>query len=293
MVNVALTGWSFPFPGGNSTTDLTIQSNGCIYLANLVDSSYDACGSAYGSLAPFRDLPARICPFFADMDPTVGGGIYFEENTSVPGSEWARITWDHVPEWPAVAGFDNTIQVTLHASGLVEIVTGGLTNRSTTYGNNAVVGFSIGNGTRLPTGPINYVNAVATGYPTGDGAIPPILSMDARPVRGTTPNLITSNITPGTNFAFFVATLQGTTPQPLAAFGMPDCFSHVNYLPGSLVGSFLTGINAQNEFSVPFPIPAAAGYQGVQFFFQCAPLTSGLNAAGILTSNGLCVKIGQ
>ncbi|MFO1076095.1 MAG: hypothetical protein U1E73_00050 [Planctomycetota bacterium] len=291
-IHFALTGWTFPFAGGNTTGDVTIQSNGCIYLADVQDSSYDACGSSYGGFGPFRDLPPRICPFFADFDPTVGGGIYFEENTSVPGSEWCRITYDHVPEWPAVAGFDNTIQVTLHASGLVEIFTGNLTNRDLNYGgNNAIIGFSEGNGGRLPS-QINYVQSVQTAYQTGDGAIPPIMTMDARPVLGTSPHVITRNITPGTQFAFYVATLQGSTPQSLTPFGLTGCFAHVNYLPGSLVGTFLTGLNAQNEFSVTLPVPNSPAYQNVQFFFQAAPLTTGLNPAGILTSNGICTKLG-
>ncbi len=268
----------FPYPTG-STSDITISSNGSIYLAAVVDNSYDVCGASYGSIAPFRDGPARIAAYYHDLDPSTSGGLYYEVD---PNNQWVRVTWLNVNEWGVPAAV-NTMQVTLYDNGNIDLYYGSLGNRS--GGNNAIAGFTPGNGASLPAA-MNIVASLP--FQSGDGAIPPVLTMDARPVIGTTPNIVTTNITPGTLFEVFIAGLSGVpSPISLAPFGMPGCFQHI-----SPFSSFLIGLTGQN-FVVPFSIPNSASYQNVQFFFQAAPLTGGLNSAGILTSNGLCAKIGQ
>lgn len=268
----------FPYPTG-STTDVTISSNGSLYLAAVTNNTFDVCGASYGSIAPFRDGPARIAAYYHDLDPTVGGGIYYETD---PNNQWVRVTWLNVQEWGVPAAV-NTMQVTLYDNGNIDLYYGALGNFSS--GNNAIAGFTPGNGARLPAS-MNIVGSLP--FQTGDGAIPPVLTMSARPVIGTSPNIVTTNITPGTLFEVFVAGLSGVpSPINLAPYGMPGCFQHISPFTAFLVG--LTG----QDFVVPFAIPNNASYQNVQFFFQAAPLTTGLNSAGILTSNGLCAKIGQ
>ncbi len=270
--------FTFSYPGG-STNEITISSNGSVYLANVVDSTYAICGASYGSIAPFRDGPARIAAFYHDLDPTVGGGIYYDVD---PNNQWVRITWDSVQEW-GVAAAVNTIQVTLSVGGGVDIYYGSLGNQS--GGNNAIAGFTPGTGSRLA--PAMDLSA-SIPFQSGDGQIPPVLTMDARPVIGTTPNVVTTNITPGTFFQVFVAGFTGVpAPVSLAAFGMPDCFQYINPFT-----AFLSGLNGNGEFSVAFNIPNNPAYQGVTFYFQSAPLTGGLNAAGIITSNGICATLG-
>lgn len=269
--------FTFNFPGG-STTDITISSNGAVLLANVVNNSYDVCGASYGSIAPFRDGPPRIALYHHDLDPSTSGGIWYEVD---PANQFVRVTWDQVQEW-GVAAAVNTMQVTLWASGNVDIYYGVLGNQSS--GNNAIAGFTPGLGSRLA--PAMDLSA-SIPFQSGDGAIPPVLTMDARPVFGTTPNVVTKNVTPGTFFQVFIAGLTGLpTPVPLAPFGMPGCSQHINPFT-----AFLSGIGGNGEFSVPFGIPTDPSFQNVQFFFQSAPLTGGLNAAGILTSNGLCAKL--
>ena len=271
--------FAFPFPGG-STNEVTISSNGAVLLANVVDNSYAVCGASYGSIVPFRDGPPRIAPYHHDLDPTVGGGVFYEVGA---GNQFVRITWENVQEW-GVAAAVNTMQVTLYPNGNADIFLGGLGNQSA--GNNAICGFTPGLGSLLP--PAIDISA-ALPYQGGDGSKPPILTMDVRPVLGASTNVITTNITAGTLFQVFVAGLSGLpTPVSLAPFGMPGCNQYINPFT-----AFLSGIGGNGDFSVPFAIPNNASYQNVQFFFQAAPLTAGLNAAGILTSNGLCVKIGQ
>lgn len=270
--------FTFNYPGG-STNEITLSSNGAVLLANVINSSYDVCGASYGSIAPFRDGPARINPYHHDLDLTVGGGLYYDVD---PTNQFVRVTWQNVQEW-GVAAAVNTMQVTLWAGGNVDVWLGALGNQSA--GNNAIWGFTPGGGSRLPAA-ISIASAMP--YTSGDGRIPPVLTMDGRAVLGTTPNVITTNITPGTVFQVFVAGLTGLpTGINLAPYGMPDCFQYINPFT-----AFLVGAQPSGDFLVPFAVPNDPNYQSVQFFFQAAPLTPGQNAAGIITSNGLCVKIG-
>jgi hypothetical protein len=270
------------YPSG-STNDITISSNGAVLLASVVNNSYDVCGASYGSIIPFRDGPPRIAGYHHDLDPTVGGGIYYEVD---PSNTFVRITWDSVQEW-GVAAAVNTIQMTIHNSGNVDIYYGVLGNRSN--GNNAIAGFTPGLGSRVPAA--QDISATLP-FQSGDGAIPPVLTMSARAVFGTTPNIVTKNITPGTAFQFLITSLGSVPAADLSVYGMPGCNRYVDLFPGVYVSAILTGIGGNGEFAVPFAIPNDPSYQNVQFRFQSAPLTSGLNAANIITSNGLCVKIG-
>lgn len=270
--------FTFQYPGG-STNDITVSSNGAVLLAAVVDSTHAVCGPAYGSTAPFRNGPPRIAAFHHDLDPTVGGGIYVEVG---PSNQFVRITWDSVPEW-GVAAAVNTMQVTLWSSGNVDIVFGPLGNRG--VGNHAIVGFTPGLGARLPAAQDLSATMPFSG---GDGTLPPVLTMSARAVLGTTPDVVTTSITPGTLFNVFVAGFAAIPGgQSLAGLGMAGCSQYVNPFTAFLVG--LTG----DDFVVPFGIPNDPSYQGVQFHLQSAPLTPNLNAADIVTSNGLCVKLGQ
>lgn len=275
--------FTFNYPGGN-TTDITIGSNGYVYLAAVTDNSYAACGGYFGSIVSFRDEAARIVAYAHDLDASVAGaGIFYEVG---PANQFVRITWQNCPEWlPAGGGQNNNIQMTLNANGNVDLVFGSL--RNSFAGNNALLGFTIGSGS--PLGP--QVDFSVLDFQTGDGQTPPILSMSARPVLGTTPDLITDNLSPDTLFQILVTGLAGTpTPLALAPFGMPNCNLHLS-LPG-IVGTLLTGRTA-NYFSVPWTIPNSTAFQDVQFFFQAAPLKAGLNPAGLITSNGVRASLGQ
>ncbi|HEX5052124.1 MAG TPA: hypothetical protein VFZ65_10150, partial [Planctomycetota bacterium] len=275
--------FTFNYPGG-STNMITISSNGSVYLAAVSSSTYQTCGASYGGIVPFRDEPARIAAYYHDLDPSVSGGIYYDVD---PSMSIVRITFDHIQEW-GVAAAVNTMQVTLDASGQVEIAYGGLSNQSA--GNNAIAGFTNGYGARLAA-PVDLsarINA-PMGFTTGDGRFPPVLKMDARPVLGTSPNIVTTNVTPGTLIQALAAgdvALPG--PLDLGFIGMPGCNLHIN-----VQILFTNIINGSGQFVQPFVIPNTAMLQGQQLVFQAAPLTPGYNSLGLLTSNGLCTRLGQ
>ena len=276
--------FTFPFPGG-STSDITIGSNGCIYLASVVDSTYAVCGAAYGSIAGFRDLAPRLAPFYVDLDPSAAGTIHYDV---AAGNGSVTITWDSVPEWPAGPN-TNTIQVILNANGDVEIVYGNLSNEAVANSNNAIYGFTPGNGSPLPA-QIDISTEILAGYMSGNNAILPILTPDSRAVLGSTPNVVTSNLTAGTQFGALVVGTQAVTPAlDLGGFGMPGCFLHCNFfVVFTQVLDPVTG-----TFNQPLPIPSNPALTNQTIVMQSAPLTPGFNALGLLISNGLCLRIGD
>jgi hypothetical protein len=272
--------FTFPYAGG-STSVISIGSNGYIFLNSESSTSFDVCGASYGSIGTFRDHQGRICPYFHDLDPTVGGGIFYEPDPSATPT-FVTITWQNLQEF-GVSTAVNTFQLKLNNSGLVEINYGVLANQSA--GNDAIAGFTPGNGARLPA-PQNLVATMP--FQSGDGSIPPVLGLSARPVLGQSTNLVTTNITAGTLFVFQVTGF-GTIPAGvnLAPIGMPGCFQYVVPVT-SLVLPVIGGQSSTSIF-----IPNVPAFAGTVVSSQSAPLTAGLNAAGILASNGVCMKIGN
>ena len=278
--------FTFNAPGGIATNSITISSNGCLYLDAVTTGGYTpVTGASYGGTSTFRDGPPRIAAYFCDYDPTSGGGIYYEQD---PSNQFVRVTWLNIPEWDTVIvpTAINTVQVTLYANGNVDWVSGQLHNISVANGDNAIMGYTPGNGARLPAA-IDISTSLP--YTSGEGAIPPVLGMDARPVIGTTPNIVTTNITPGTIVQILAA---GGALQPfpidLAIIGMPGCLLTTDPFV------FLTNvITPQNTFVQPLAIPNNPIFQNSQLVFQAAPLTAGYNPASLLLSNGICTRIGQ
>jgi len=282
-------GFTFPHPGG-STTDITINSNALIYLGLTTDASFSTCGSNYGSTATFQNGPPSgplgiWAPHNCDLDPDPvagGGAIYFEN----PTPNTARITWDAVPNWPAVVGEECSIQITLYDSGQVDIAYGSLWNSAIGSGNTAIVGYSTGDGSALSTLDLS----ASVGVTTGDGAFPPTLAVDGRPIAGTSVDLVGGDLSPGTAAGFMSIGLGGLAPPgfDLGSFGLPGCSSFLN-IP-TIVTSVIVFANPQGELRWTWNVPT--GFNGTQAFMQMGTITAGYNAAGILVTNAICAKIG-
>lgn len=273
--------FTFNFPGG-STNIITAGSNGLVFLGS-VSAGNHAYGfySAYNS---FQNNAPCIAAFWGDLDPVNGSGtgsgdIYIETDNAT----WVRISWHQIEEWtPGGVGPLSSLQITLYASGQVDIAYGDLNIQ----GAEALVGFSAGGGQAI--GSAIDISA-SLPFTSGDGAYPPVLGMSATPVLGTTPNVVTTNCYPTSAFQFTVAALGSQAPLDLGIYGMPGCDLHLSF--GAIVAAFLSPVTAGTA-TVPFAIPTGASWIGVQFFFQTAPLTPGLNPAGILVSNVICVRLG-
>jgi hypothetical protein len=99
--------FEFPFYGG-STTSAFVNSDGNITFGRGDNASTDR------SLGRLLTGPPRVAPFFADLDPSAGGGVFLAS-----GPDAWTVTWC------SVRGFDSTSTVTTQASllpdGSVEV----------------------------------------------------------------------------------------------------------------------------------------------------------------------------
>ncbi|MFY9342821.1 MAG: hypothetical protein WAT39_10050 [Planctomycetota bacterium] len=269
------------YPGG-STNDITISSNGGIYLAAVGNNTYETCGACYGSIAPFRDQPARLAAYFHDLDPSAAGGIFYEVG---PGNAYVRITFADVPEWPVPTAI-NRIQITIDSSSNITIVYGSLANTGIGNGNNAILGFTPGSGSMLPP-PIDISAAIP--YTSGDGEIPPVLKLSARPVLGTTFDFVTTNVDATTPFQLL--SLGDTLlpfPLSLTFLGMTNCNLHHN----ALVLLTVVGPPAP-DFVTPFTIPNNPAFFNLQLTAQSFPFALGLNPFNLIASNAVCLRVGN
>lgn len=275
--------FTFPHASG-STTSITIGANGFVYLDAVNTTDWTYCGAPYASTFGWQTGAPRIAAHYGDLDcePASLGNLYYDVD---PSNAFVTITWFDVPEWTAnpASAPRCTFSIRLHATGQVDVNYNGLGGLAA--GNTVMVGYSVGLGDRLPA---SSDLSASMPFQSGDGAIPPILGMDTRPVLGTNPSFVTSNITPGTFAQMLVLGVAGTpVPIDLTAFGLPGCNQYI--VPFATMINFLT---VNNTFEQQIGVPNSPAFQNLQYFAQAAPLTAGLNPAGLLTSNGVCAKFG-
>ncbi|MCA8948134.1 MAG: hypothetical protein KDE27_01450 [Planctomycetes bacterium] len=270
----------FDFPGGNCTS-ITINSNGKIFLGSTTDGSFLTNGAVHGNPAGFYTLLPQLAPCLNDLDPTTGGGIYVEDPSPSGG---VRITWLGISNWQETgspAAVLNDIQCELLPGGSVIYAYGQNLGCSGSLTNDAIVGFSAGNGEPV-TAPVDW--SALVGYVTGDGARPLALDADARPVLGTTVNVTVSEIPAGSPLAAVIYGLGHFDPGiSLAGIGMPDCFQYCSQ------DAVVLGLLPGATFASAFPIPNNSNFAGVRVSSQGAAYNPAAvpNVVGALASNGV------
>jgi hypothetical protein len=265
--------WSFPYPGG-STAQVWMNTNGSVFLSASPGSS---ASTNFSNV--FFSGATRLAPAWGDWDLSAQGSMHFDVD---PSNQFVTLSWNNVQELNDPTS-SNSFQARLFASGQVEFIWGNVAHRTPPL----VVGF--GRGFNDPN-PSSIDIATSMPFQSGDGQRPPVLGLTTRPVIGTTINLTTTNISASTVFGLVALSFLAPPPSPfneLSAFGMPDCFQNVG-LPATTAFLFASG----GAMTLPLSIPNQASFNGVNMLAQSAPLTPGLNPAGIVTSNGLCVHIG-
>lgn len=273
-----------PYPGG-STNDITINSNAKFFFGATVDTTFATNGSNHGNFAPFQGLTgsglATLSAFGNDLDPTTGGSIYYEDPSPTGG---VRITWTGISNWQDTAAgaplaVANDIQVEIDPGGSITIAFGSIGNGGSAS-NNAIVGFSAGGGQPAST-PVDWSTLV--GYETGTGAVPLLFDSDARPVMGTTINLIVDQIPAGSLVAGVI--LSETKFDPgfdLTPFGLPGCELYVG------LDFFFTTVLPGAQYSLPLTIPANNALIGYNLNGQGFVLNPVIpNPFQGITSNGL------
>ena len=190
----------------------------------------------------------------------------------------AYVTYAGVPEY-GTANAEN-FQLAFHGSGAVEM----RWQSCAVANHSALVGWSPGGGARDP-GSI----AISTSLPiiTQPDLTALALTSATRPVTGTSVTLLTANVPAGTSIGAAVFSLVQQNPgNSLAPLGMPGCFQYVGldfanlFVPAGGTGSF------------PFSVPNNAGLAGFHFYCQSATFSNGVNALGVLASNGVDFMIG-
>jgi hypothetical protein len=263
--------FTFPYPGG-TTTQLVICSNGFISPAASNGISYQPDPNAL--LAGFP----RYCVFWHDLNPSAGGQVIFDSD---PANGVVYVTWLNVQVYGA--GGSNTFQAAFFATGNVELRYQSMSGQAITYPN-VIVGWSPGGGGRDP-GSRDISASVPFQTDTADAA-PLALASSARPVLGTTINLLTTAIPPGTPAGALIFSFAHHDPGlSLASLGMPGCLQYV----GLDVTVVFAGTGTTN--TRPVAIPSNPIHAGSHVYVQTATFSPGFNALGVIASNGLDLKL--
>jgi sugar lactone lactonase YvrE len=256
--------FAFPFPGG-VTNDIWLCSNGWISLlpTTATDLNESAAGLVGGT--------ARICALWDDLNPASGGTIHAEVDPADPAR--FHVTFTGVPEYLNTGG--NTFQVSLSASGTIEIKYG-----SCTVGD-CLVGFSLGGGARDPGG-IDISMAVQGSFTLGNDRVNLALDAVSRPRLGQAATVRTREIPANAALAFVLMGFAAQDPGfDLGPVGMSGCRLYT-----SSQASQPLAINGSTaDFSLAIPnVPALAGRH---FYLQGGAVAPGANPFGVILTNGM------
>ncbi|GAB4146877.1 MAG: hypothetical protein Fur0037_14960 [Planctomycetota bacterium] len=261
--------FSFPYAGG-STNVIRMCSNGYVWL-NGTSTTADYTPSA----SELVSQPARLCPYWMDLNPAAGGTTHYDVD---PSGTAVYLTWLAVPEYGSSSSL-NDVQCVLRSSGTFEFRWRSVASASHTI----LVGQSPGGGAALP--PATDIS-VAMPFSFGADATGLGLSAGNRPVLGTTQHLSVDDIPPGSTLAFvFLGFTQHSSGIDLAPIGMPGCRQYC-----SLDASSALPVSGP---SVPYslPIPNQASFAGLHVYAQAATLSAGFNSLGALSSNGIDLRL--
>ncbi|MBL8732844.1 MAG: hypothetical protein JNN13_10790 [Planctomycetes bacterium] len=277
-----------PYPGGIASS-LHVHSNGNVWFD---DNTY--------TLTPDDYTPSPTVMLAA---PGTGFWSWHDFNQSEPGS--GAITFESVGNlalvtWMGVESYPNGVQNPTWQQFQFDLSTGDVTivwptidaNGTSAFGSGYLVGYSPG-GASVDGGNVDLTTLAGT--PTGTGMFPLHLTATS-PVAGTTMTLTAENVpaaVPGSGLHLGLLVLSTSSmPGPgldLGFLGAPGCALSVGSLDLTL-----TMIGTTPTLSLPFVLPAGVS-AGTTIYAQVVGLVMAgtLNPAGIVTSNGLQVRIGS
>lgn len=256
----------FPLLSGN-TSSIDVCSNG------FVSAGASTLTTFTPSVATWLNSPLPRWGTWHDFNPAAvgSGAVKYEEVGNM-----SYITWDGVFNFVA-AGTPNYFQIQLNRNnGRVTYAWLSMT----TTGNNYLVGYAPG-GAAADLGSLDISAQFPAGFSTQTfDQLPLAFNASARPVIGTTIDLVTSNITPGSTFG---ATLLGFVQDNtgLGGLGAPGCSRYVQPLATNL---FFIGGSTVNT---PFLVVNDPYMLGLHIYGQSATYSPGQNPLSVLFSNGL------
>lgn len=251
-------GWSFPYPGGVTST-LYMSTYGFVHMVPNTDPS----------LINFLSSGPVIAAKATYMYPTQGGSITLETD---PVARTATVTFDQVPESPGTN--TDSFQFYFDATGTIEVRYGAC---SPTTG---MVGWSPGTGGNPGSTDLSQITTVR--LPAADV---PDLGMRAldRPILGQTTNLSLAGIRGGSVLAAHVYGFTRFTPAiDLTSYGMPGCFQHCS------ADAIEPTVNPVDPVVHPLVVPNSASLVGVRIQVQGVAFHPGnVTPLGVVTSNGV------
>lgn len=265
--------FALPHPGGTANS-LIVCSNGFISTASN--------GNAWNpDVADFLNDATRWCPMWHDLSPNQAGsgGVHYNANSSR-----VVITWNGVEYYNSNS--TATFQIQFWANGDVHCIYQSVASG----GNGYLVGYSLGGGASDPGSMDISANLNGSVSVCNSTSGTPNVTLDstARPILGTTVTLLTTNVPAGSVAALSILSL---IPIPggtdLTFLGMPGCrvyqqLTVVETLP--LPGG--TGFRL-------FTIPNTPSLIGTKVLNQSVVFALNINAAHMVTSNGLELAIGD
>ena len=260
-------GFTFPFALGAPTTQVFVCDNGYLWLQPGGIADFTPAVNELLAQGP------RLAPLWTALTPSAGS-IHFDVD---PNGTIAYVTWLNVPATGTGAAI--SMQVALFANGDFEYRYGAET--ISTLGTFALAGVSTGGGALDPG---NRDVSATLPFVMGPDMVVPDLELDAsaRPVIGTTVQLVTTNAPAAA--AVGVTFLSFTKIDPgidLGPFGMPDCSLYAN------LDVALTTLVIAGSGSVPFAIPNNPALAGLLVAAQSGVLHPPANPLGLISSNGL------
>ena len=264
---------AFPCAGG-PVTSIVVGSNGRVFLSGAGDTDFDVSAATF--LADDPSLGA-----FYDFDPSTSGTIHCDFDAV---NKLAIVTWSGVPGFGSPTL--NTWQIVLDLvgsahPGQIELRFQSLVNDSTTNSSEMLVGYSPGNNALDPGSSDLSATVPFLRLATDILALSLVASPD--PTLGTTVTYTIGNIPAAAGVSAHLVSFVGI-PAPgtnLGFLGAGGC----NQLVGLPATSFLLfgSPTASNNITMP----ASPSFSGFQFYNQGASLVVGVNALGLLTSNGI------
>ncbi|MBI5849827.1 MAG: hypothetical protein HZB39_02130 [Planctomycetes bacterium] len=263
-------GFAFPYPSGSSSS-IDVSSNGFVWIDSATSMGSRCCD---GDVNWFLSDPPSICALWMDLNPSAGGAVYYD---TFPGR--AVVTWDQIPEF---AGANTcTMQLQLFADGRMLLSYG--TVSSTLHF--ALAGFSGVSGGTDP-GSTDFTTSVP--FSISNTGVPLALdsSPGSRPVLGTTFSMDVTNI-PASTLLGVVGLGVFQLNTDLTVIGMPGC---------ALLQSTDTTLPlppTPPSSTASLPLPNVTAFTGILLYGQAITVSPGSNPLGLVTSNGLRIKLGQ
>ncbi|MFT7537321.1 MAG: hypothetical protein ACI85K_003279, partial [Hyphomicrobiaceae bacterium] len=217
------------------------------------------------------------CAAWRDLNPSAGGDVYVDSTAAR-----TVVSWDGVPNYSNTGS--NTLQIQFWANGDVHFV-----YQNMTVAGSYLTGYSLAGAADPGSIDISAsLNGTVTACSSTSGTPDVALDASARPVLGSTINLVTTNVPPTAVAGLSILSL---TPivggLELTFFGMPGCYVYQDLdVISSMVVAGGTG-------SASLSIPSTAALIGTEVLNQSVVLVLNINAANMVTSNGLELSLGD